>query len=132
MVSGSWAAAGRGPTVVLLGVRAKEPFRGKWIIPGGGVRFLERFDQAASREIREETGLEIEIDGVFDVQEIVAPPDEHRVVVYCSATYKGGELRAGSDLSGARFFTRDEVRQLIAQREVTPTVETVLRKTRWA
>lgn len=117
---------------ILLGVRAKEPFRGKWIIPGGGVRFLERFDEAAIREIREETGLEIELAGVVDVQEIVTPPDEHRVVVYCAATYKGGELRPGSDLSGARFFTRDEVRQLVAAREVTPTVETVLRKLHWA
>jgi ADP-ribose pyrophosphatase YjhB (NUDIX family) len=117
---------------VLLGVRAKEPFRGKWIIPGGGVRFLERFEQTAAREIREETGLEIELDGVIDVQEIVTPPDEHRVVVYCAATYNGGELRPGSDLSLARFFTRDEVRQLVAAQEVTPTVETVLRKLHWA
>jgi 8-oxo-dGTP diphosphatase len=117
---------------ILLGERAKEPFRGKWIIPGGGVRFLERFGQAGAREIHEETGLEIEVDGVIDVQEIVTPPDEHRIVVYCSAIYKGGELRPGSDLSGARFFTREEVRGLVAQKEVTPTVETVLRKMHWA
>jgi 8-oxo-dGTP diphosphatase len=57
---------------LLLGVRAKEPYRGKWIIPGGGVRFLERFEQTAAREIREETGLEIELDGVIDVQETPA------------------------------------------------------------
>jgi 8-oxo-dGTP diphosphatase len=117
---------------LLLGVRAKEPFRGKWIIPGGGIRFLEKFEQAAAREIEEETGLEIELRGVVDIQEIVTPPDEHRVVVYCTATRKGGVLRSGSDLSGARFFTRDEVRALVAQRAVTPTVETVLKKMNWA
>lgn len=59
---------------LLLGERAKEPFRGKWVIPGGGVRFLENFAQAATRELHEEAGIEIEIDGVVDVQEIVAPP----------------------------------------------------------
>ncbi|MGE0119301.1 MAG: NUDIX hydrolase [Dongiaceae bacterium] len=117
---------------LLLGERAKEPFRGKWIVPGGGVRFLENFEQAATREIQEETGIEIELQGVIDVQEIVVPPDEHRVVVYCRATYKAGDLRPGSDLSAARFFTRDEVQALVAQSEVTPTVERVLRKMQWA
>lgn len=117
---------------LLLGERAKEPFRGKWVIPGGGVRFLENFEQAAAREIQEEAGIDIELQGVVDVQEIVTPPDEHRVVVYCSARYKSGELRAGSDLSAARFFTRAELLDLITQCGVTPTVERVLRKMSWA
>jgi 8-oxo-dGTP diphosphatase len=117
---------------LLLGERGKEPFRGKWIIPGGGVRFLENFEEAASRELYEEAGIEIEATTVVDVQEIVSPPNEHRVVVYCTAIYKGGELRPGSDLSAARFFTKDEVRDLVARRAVTPTVERVLRKMAWA
>jgi|SRR5580658_2780494 8-oxo-dGTP diphosphatase len=117
---------------LLLGERAKDPFRGRWVIPGGGIRFLENFEQAATRELKEEAGIEIELNGVVDVQEIVTPPDEHRVVVYCSAVYRGGELRPGSDLSDARFFTKDEVQGLIRQHAVTPTVEKVLRKTRWA
>jgi 8-oxo-dGTP diphosphatase len=117
---------------LLLGERAKEPFRGKWIIPGGGVRFLENFEQAACRELHEEAGIEIEVGAVVDVQEIVSPPDEHRVVVYCTAIYKGGELRPGSDLSAARFFTRNELRDLVAHHAVTPTVERVLRKMEWA
>ena len=116
---------------LLLGERAKEPFRGKWVIPGGGVKFLENFSQAAAREIQEEAGIEIELVGVIDVQEIVTPPDEHRVVIYCNATYKGGEVRPGSDLSSARFFSRDEIRSLVIYQAVTPTVEKVLRKTDW-
>jgi 8-oxo-dGTP diphosphatase len=116
---------------LLLGERAKEPFRGKWVIPGGGVRFLENFGQAAAREIQEETGIEIELHGVVDVEEIVTPPDEHRVVIYCKATYKCGELRPGSDLSSARFFTKHEVKTLVALQQVTPTVEKVLRKMKW-
>jgi 8-oxo-dGTP diphosphatase len=102
------------------------------VIPGGGIKFLENFEQTATREIREEAGIDIKLNGVVDVQEIVSPPDEHRVVVYCSATYTGGQLRAGSDLSSARFFTREEVQELVASARVTPTVEKVLRKTHWA
>jgi 8-oxo-dGTP diphosphatase len=116
---------------LLLGERAKDPFRGKWVIPGGGVRFLENFKQAASREIQEEAGIEISLDRVVDIQEIVSPPDEHRVVIYYTATYKSGRLRPSSDLSDARFFTRDEVRRLVARKAVTPTVEQVLRKMDW-
>jgi len=117
---------------VLLGERAKDPFRGKWVIPGGGVRFLENFSETAAREIHEETGIEIEIEEIIDVQEILVPPDEHRVIVYCDATYKCGKLHAGSDLSDARFFTRDEVVELMAHSAITPTVEKVLRKMNWA
>jgi 8-oxo-dGTP diphosphatase len=116
---------------LLLGERAKDPFRGKWVIPGGGVRFLENFGEAAAREIQEETGIEIELDGIVDVQEIVTPPDEHRVVIYCKAIYKRGELRPGSDLAAARFFTKTEMKNLVAQQQVTPTVEKVLRKMNW-
>jgi ADP-ribose pyrophosphatase YjhB (NUDIX family) len=116
---------------LLLGERAKDPFRGKWVIPGGGVRFLENFGEAAAREIHEEAGIEIELDGIVDVQEIVTPPDEHRVVIYCKAIYKGGELRPGSDLAAARFFTKNEVKILVSRQQVTPTVEKVLRKMNW-
>lgn len=96
------------------------------------MRFLENFEQAASRELHEEAGIEIEATTVVDVQEIVSPPDEHRVVIYCTAIYKRGELRPGSDLSAARFFTKGEIRNLVARHAVTPTVERVLRKMDWA
>lgn len=117
---------------ILLGVRAKEPFRGKWIIPGGGVKFLESFRETAKREILEEVGIEIDVDHVIDLYEIVNPPDEHRVIIYCRARYSGGDIRPSSDLLDAAFFTPTEVRELIASGEVTPTVERVLRDSHWA
>lgn len=53
---------------VLMLVRNKEPFEGRLVIPGGGVKFGERVEDAAVREMEEETGLKVkpkEILGVY-------------------------------------------------------------------
>jgi 8-oxo-dGTP diphosphatase len=43
---------------VLLVERGEEPFRGRWAVPGGFKRPTETLDQAASRELAEETGVD--------------------------------------------------------------------------
>src|SRR5690606_17052775 len=52
---------------VLLAMRGKLPRRFTWSIPGGAQEVGETVREAAAREIREETGLEIEILGLVDV-----------------------------------------------------------------
>ena len=46
---------------VLLVERGNEPLKGWWSLPGGGVETGERLEAAMRREVREETGLEVEI-----------------------------------------------------------------------
>jgi 8-oxo-dGTP diphosphatase len=117
---------------LLLGVRAKEPFRGKWVIPGGGVKYMESYRDTAKREIFEEVGIDIDFERVLDLYEIVNPPDEHRVIIYCLAKYLRGQVTPSSDLSDACFLDRRQIRKLIENGEVTPTVAKVLSDTNWA
>src|SRR6266705_5537691 len=111
---------------ILLGVRAKEPNKGKWVIPGGKVRAFESYQDAAAREIREETGLEIKVEGLLGVFEIVRPPDEHRLIVYSWAHLISGEVKASDDIAEARFFTRAEVVELAAHGHCSNFVVDVL------
>src|SRR6266704_2768851 len=50
---------------VLLGKRNKEPNRGLWVLPGGGVEFGESFATTLERELREEAGIGVEVRNIF-------------------------------------------------------------------
>ncbi|HEX8003864.1 MAG TPA: NUDIX hydrolase [Mycobacteriales bacterium] len=92
---------------VLLVRRANEPSRGLWSIPGGRVEDGETARECARREVREETGLDVEVGelvGTVDLGPYVVDDFRARVV--------GGTLVAGDDASDAAFFTADEVRAL--------------------
>jgi len=113
---------------VLLGRREKEPARGLWVLPGGGVDFGETFAETLQREVSEEVGIEIDVEGVFNVFELINPPNEHRVIVYLNARYRSGQPVASSDLSDVRFFDTDELKQMSVSKMISPFVESVLRE----
>ena len=89
---------------VLVGRRAKEPNRGRWVLPGGKVEPFESIASAARRELVEETGLEVAVGRQIGTFEIIRPPDEHRLIVYSWATVQGGMACPSSDISELAFI----------------------------
>ncbi len=59
---------------VLMLQRAKEPFKNYWVLPGGFMNIDETPQDAIKRETKEETGLDIEIDGIVGAYRIDNDP----------------------------------------------------------
>jgi len=92
---------------VLLIRRAGHPFLGKWALPGGFVRPNETTEQAAVRELREETGVEdVYLEQLYTFSDIGRDP--RTWVISCSymALINSDklELKAGDDAADAAWF----------------------------
>src|SRR5512143_1960827 len=64
---------------VLLIRRGKPPRLGEWSIPGGAVELGETWREATAREVREECGIEIAVDGAAQVIEIMQRDERGRI-----------------------------------------------------
>jgi len=93
---------------VLLVERGRPPGVGLWSVPGGKLEGAETLAQAVAREVREETGLLVEIGALACVVERIGD-DFHFVILDYLARVIGGTLAAASDVRAARFVTPDEL-----------------------
>ncbi len=99
---------------VLLVKRKKPPSRGQWAIPGGSVKLGETLQEAAEREIREETGLRIKANKTVYTFDVIERDEEgrvrfHYVIVDLTADLLGGELHPADDAEDAAWFGPDEI-----------------------
>jgi 8-oxo-dGTP diphosphatase len=94
---------------VLLVRRVMEPFIGCWSIPAGFVNAFEDPQSAAVRECLEETGLQVNIDGLFDVRSGREHPRGSDILLVYTGTVLSGELTASDDADAAAWFPLDTV-----------------------
>ena len=100
---------------VLLVRRAVEPFRGYWDIPGGFLESGEHPAAGARREVREETGLEIEPTEVLGFfMDVYGPEQEPTLNICYLSRIIGGEEKAGSDAAETRWFLLDQLPEQLA------------------
>ena len=102
---------------VLLVRRAQPPSQDLWAIPGGRVEIGETLQEAAEREILEETGIIIQArEPVYTFDYIErdgsAPPRYHYVIIDLIADYVRGEARAGDDAADVRWVAAKELASL--------------------
>ena len=98
---------GAGELKVLLIQRALEPFKGKWALPGGFVRVDETLDDAARRELVEETGLEdIYLEQLYTFGAVKRDPRERVVSVayYALVKLSDHKAKAATDAADAQWF----------------------------
>lgn len=99
---------------ILLVRRAHPPRVGDWTIPAGFMEWDEHPTATAIREVKEETGLDIELTGLFEVYSGRDDWRNNAVLILYHARRIGGELAPGDDASEAVFFPFDATPRNIA------------------
>lgn len=97
---------------VLLIQRDLEPFEGKWALPGGFVQMDETLEEAALRELREETGVKnVYLEQLYTFGAVDRDPRERVVSVayYALVNLYDHEIQAATDARNACWFAVDDV-----------------------
>ncbi|MDG7006722.1 MAG: NUDIX hydrolase [Nitrososphaerota archaeon] len=102
---------------VLLVKRNNPPNEGKWALPGGLVELGETTQAAAEREVLEETGLKVKIEGLIDVQtdlhlDSASRLEYHYVLIDYLAEPVSGRLRISKESSASKWFSKAQVGSL--------------------
>ena len=106
---------------VLLVERDLEPFAGRWALPGGFVRVDESLDDAARRELAEETGVQqVYLEQLYTFGAVDRDPRERVVSVayYALVRLSDHRVQAATDARNAAWFAVDDVPKLAFDHDV--------------
>jgi 8-oxo-dGTP diphosphatase len=114
---------------VLLIRRSQPPLEGLWSLPGGHIELGEPAEEAARRELREETGVEARLAGIADTVDVIRRDESgavmfHRVIVVFYGLWISGEPSAASDALAAEWRDPGQIPGL----STTPGLHDVVRR----
>jgi 8-oxo-dGTP diphosphatase len=98
---------------VLIGKRSEcTEYGGQWCLPGGYIEYKESFLDATSREVMEETGLSIRIEGIINVVSNLLDDIHHTLVIVLLAKACAGEPVPGDDVCELKWIDRSRHEQV--------------------
>lgn len=101
---------------ILLVRRRQPPFVDWWALPAGYIEEDESVEQAAVRECKEETGLDIELLELFGVYSFPEGPVQSGIIIFYRARPVGGVLQAGDDAQDVGVFPLNDLPDKLAFR----------------
>ena len=117
---------------VLLVKRKEWPFKGYWAIPGGFVRMHESLEDAAKRELKEETNVkDIYLEQLYTFGEPKRDPRTRVITVsyFALVDSRNIQLKASTDVSAAQWFSVYELPKLAFDHKFI--LEYALKRLRW-
>lgn len=97
---------------IMMAIRAQEPYKGAWDIPGGFIMPHESIEEAAIREAQEELSVTIKPGKIFanspsiyNYQSVDVPVLD----VYITATIESGRIKPSDDVAEIHFLPKDQV-----------------------
>lgn len=94
---------------VLIGKRSKDTdYGGQWCLPGGYIEYEESFLGTAAREVAEETGLRVELEGIINVVSNLLDEAHHTLVIVLLGGAAGGSAVPGDDVDELKWVSKEE------------------------
>lgn len=115
------------PGVVLI-KRSIPPFPGSWCLPAGFQEYDESPEEAAIREVKEETNMEVRLERLLKVYFSTMYPGKNTVVHIYLARHVGGVMRAGDDAAEVAAFPLDRLPENIAFKSHLKVIEEFTRE----
>ncbi len=116
---------------VVLIKRGREPFKGRYALPGGIVEYGESVEECVVREMEEETGLRakvLDLVGVYSAGN--RDPRGHFITLAFNLQHVGGTLRGGDDAAEAALFPLEDLPEMAADHS-TILSEALLKRDRY-
>ena len=99
---------------VLMIQRARPPLLGYWCLPGGYISYGEEPRDAAMREAKEETNLDVEITDLVGVYTIDNCPTGHKIDIIYFGHFVGGVFTPNEEAQSCQYFSVDNLPEKIA------------------